>query len=152
MPRAVPLTEAKKYDQSAWGAQDRLVFTAVPAGASPALVGKPLVGAGALTVAGVYECLVPLTGMVTACEVHLTATIGAGTASTAAHSLFYVADAGLPSSWVNKLAFASTGALTSTVRQTALLSTIRGEQYARVAITLGGSPNVTFTQGEYNGI
>jgi hypothetical protein len=152
MARVVPLTEQKKYDQSAWGAQDQLVLTAVPAAASPALVGKTLVGAGALTVAGVYECLVPLTALKTALEIHLTATIAAGTASSAAHSLYYVTNAALPSSWVNKVAATGTGSLTSTTRQSSTISTLRGEQYARVAITLATSPSVTFTQAEYNGI
>ena len=151
MPRAVPLSEVKKYEQSAWGAQDRIVITAVPAAASQALVGQPLSGAGALTVAGTYECLIPLAGMATICEVHLTATIAAGTASSALHTLFYVDNAAAPSTWTNKTAGSGTGALSSTVRQTSTLTTLRGEQLARLTLTLGGSPNVTFTQAQYNG-
>jgi hypothetical protein len=152
MPRPVPLTEVKKFEQSAWGAQDRLVITAVPAAAAQSLVGKPLSSAGPLTVAGDYDVLVPLAGMVSELQVHLTATITAGTASTALHTLFYVENAQLPSSWVTKTAGSGAGALTTTVRQTSTIATLRGEQLALLRITLASSPNVSFTQAEYNGI
>jgi hypothetical protein len=152
MARAVPLTETQRFNQSAWGAQDLLVLTAVPAAASQALVGRELTMAGALTVAGTYEVLVPLSGMVSVLEVHLTATISAGTVSSALNTLFRVNDGAAPSTWTNKTAGSGAGALASGTRQTSQLTTLRGEQYARLTLTLGGSPNVTFTQAEYNGL
>ena len=152
MARSVPLSEVKKYEQSAWGAQDQIVLVSVPAAAAQSLVGKNLTAVGPLTVAGTYECLIPLTGMVTELQVHLTATIAAGTVSSALHTLFYVTNAAAPSSWTNKTAGSGTGSLTTTVRQSGTITTLRGEQYARLALTLASSPNVTFTQAEYNGL
>lgn len=152
MPRSVPLSEVKKYEQSAWGTQDRLVLVSVPAAAPQSLVGKALSSAGALTVAGAYECLIPLSGIASILEVHLTATIAAGTASSALHTLFYVDNAAAPSTWTNKTAGSGTGSLTTTVRQTSNITVLRGEQFARLTITLASSPNVTFTQAQYNGI
>lgn len=152
MPRPVPLTEVKKYEQSAWGAQDRIVLVSVPAAAAQSLVGKALSSAGALSVAGAYECLIPLSGIATILEVHLTATIAGGTASSALNTLFYVDNAAAPSTWTNKTTGSGAGSLSTTVRQTSTITTLRGEQYARLTITLGGSPNVTFTQAQYNGI
>jgi hypothetical protein len=152
MARSVPLSEVKKYEQSAWGAQDQIVLVAVPAAAAQSLVGKNLTTVGALTVAGTYECLIPLSGIVTQCEVHLTATIGAGTVSSALSTLFYVTNAAAPSTWTNKTTGTGTGSLVTGTRQTSLLTTLRGEQYARLTLTLGSSPNVTFTQAEFNGL
>lgn len=152
MARKVPLSEAQKYQQSAFGTQDLITLVTVPAAASGDLVGKTLTGAGALTVAGDYECLIPLSGLTSFVEVHLIATIAAGTVSSAMHTLYYVADAANPAGWTNKTAATGTGSLTSTVRQTSTLTSLRGEQFARLKLTLASSPNVTFTQGEFNGI
>lgn len=152
MARTMPLTEMNRYMQAACGAQDRIVIAAVPSGAAGDLVGKYLSDAGALTVAGAYECLIPLSGLTTILEVHLTATIAAGTASTALNTLFYVSNAANPSVWTNKTAGTGAGSLSTTVRQTSTISTLRGEQFARLTITLASSPNVTFTQAQYNGI
>jgi hypothetical protein len=152
MARAVPLTEVQRYNQAAWGAQDRLVLVSVPAAAAQSLVGKNLVDCGALTVAGTYEVLIPLSGISTALEVHLTATIAAGTVSSALNTLYYVSNASSPSTWVNKTAGSGAGSLTTTTRQSSTISTLRGEQFARMTLTLASSPNVTFTQAEYNGL
>lgn len=152
MARNIPLTEMQKYMQAAFGTQDRIVITAVPSTAAGGLVGKTLVEAGALTVAGTYECLVPLTGLTSLLEVHLTATITAGTVTSSLNTLYYVSNATSPSTWTNKTAGTGTGSLSTTVRQTSTLSTLRGEQFARLTLTLASSPNVTFTQGEFNGL
>ena len=152
MPRPVPLSEVKKYEQSAWGTQDRIVIVGVPAAAAQSLIGQALSSAGALTVAGAYECLIPLSGIATILEVHLTATITAGTASSALNTLFYVDNAAAPSTWTNKTAGTGTGSLVTATRQTSQITTLRGEQFARLTITLASSPNVTFTQAQYNGI
>lgn len=152
MARSVPITNVNKFEQSAWGAQDQIVLTAVPASAAQSLIGKNLTTAGALTVAGTYECLVPLTGLTSILEVHLTATITAGTVASALNTLYYVTNAAAPSTWTNKTAGTGTGSLSTTVRQTSTITTLRGEQYARLTLTLASSPNVTFTQAEYNGL
>ena len=154
MARVVPISDAQKFNQSQWGAQDRIVIAAVPAGAAGSLVSKALVDVGALTVAGVYECLVPISGFRSTVEVHLTATFAAGTVTSALNTLFYVSNAALPSTWTNKTAGSGAGAMTTTTRQTSSFATaaLRGEQYARVTLTLAGTSSVTFTQAEYNGL
>lgn len=152
MPRIAPITTEQRFSQSAWGMQDRLVLIAVPATANQSLIGKPLNEAGALTVAGTYDCLIPLAGMVSTVQVHLTATIAAGTASSACSTTYYMPNGTDPSQWTNKTAFSGTGSLTSTTRQTSTLTTLAGEQYAWLRITLASTPNVTFTQAEYNGL
>lgn len=152
MARAMPLSEMNRYMQSAFGAQDRLVITAVPAAASAGLVGQNLANAGALTVAGTYELLIPLSGLTTVLEVHLTATISAGTVASSLNTLFCVTNAASPSTWTNKTAGTGTGSLVTGTRQTSQITSLRGEQFARLTLTLGGSPNVTFTLAEFNGI
>lgn len=154
MPRTVPLTEAEKHKQATWGAQDRIVIRAVPAGASAGLIGKTLVDAGALTVTGAYECLIPLSGFRAALDVILTATWSGGTVTSALNTLYYVSNAADPSSWTNKTAGSGAGAMTSTTRQTSTLAAanLKGEQFARVTLTLAGTTSVTFTQAEFNGI
>lgn len=151
MPRLVPLNDTQKLQQAAFGTQNLLVLVGVPAGAPGSLVGTALVDAGALTVAGNYDVLVPLSGIVTKLEVHLKATIGSGTASSALNTTYFLSNAANPSSWVAKTAGTGAGSLTTTVLQSSSISTIVGEQYAWLRITLASSPNVTFTQGEYNG-
>jgi len=152
MAKIVPLTVEQRFQNAAWGVQDLLVLVSVPAAADQGLLYKQLINAGPLTVAGTYDCLVPLTGMTVKAELHLTATIASGSASSAVHTLYYIQDMLNPSSWVTKTAWSSAGALTTTVRQTATLSTFAGEQFSLVRITLASTPNVTFTQAEYNGI
>ena len=154
MARTIPLSEAERHKQATYGAQDRIVITAVPNGASAGLIGQTLVNAGALTVAGAYECLVPISGFRQAFEVILTATWSGGTVTSALNTLYFVSNAALPSTWTNKTAGTGAGAMTSTTRQTASLAAanLRGEQYARVTLTLAGTTSVTFTQAEYNGL
>ena len=154
MARVVPISNSEKFNQSQWGAQDRIVITAVPAAAAGGLVGKSLVDAGALTVSGTYECLIPISGFRTICEVILTATFASGTVSSALNTLYYVSNAALPSSWTNKTAGTGAGSLTSTTRQTSSFAAanLKGEQFARLTLTLTGIASVTFTQAEYNGL
>lgn len=141
----------KRDQQAAWNAQAPLVLAVVPSGASQGLVGTYLVDAGALTVAGVYRCLIPLSGLVTELEVHLTATIAASTASSDLDTLYWVRTPGDPTTWSKKTAGTGDGALTTTVLQTSAITDLAGEQYAVMDITLGATPNVTFTRAEYNG-
>lgn len=154
MARVVPISDAQKFNQSQWGAQDRIVIAAVPAAAAGSLVGKALLDAGALTVTGAYECLVPISGFRAGLDVILTATWSGGTVTSALNTLYYVSNAALPSSWTNKTAGSGAGAMTTATRQTSTLAaaSLKGEQYARVTLTLAGTTSVTFTQAEYNGL
>ena len=150
----IPTTQGNESRllQSACGVQDRLVIIAVPATASAALVNQPLAGQ-TLTVNGDYECLVPLSGLVTAVEVHVMATLTTKTASTDLDTLYWVSDLDDPTTWTEKTAGTGTGALSTTVRQTSLISTLRGEQFARFTLTVAGAAgSVVVTQAEYNGI
>lgn len=152
MPQRTPLSETQKLKQAAFGGQNELVIVSVPSGASNALVGVALVDAGVLTVAGDYDVLVPLSGFVSKVEVHLLATIAAGTVTSQLNTTYFIADAGSPSTWVAKTAGTGAGALTTATRQSSYISTIVGEQFAWLRLTIaGGSPSVTFTQAEYNG-
>lgn len=151
MPYPVPLGWQQKFQNSAWGVQDRLIIATVPSGASDGLRGQPLEGQ-TLTVDGAYKCLIPITGVVDTLEVHLAATFGAGTVtSSGPDTLFYVDDATTDASWVVKTAGTGDGALTSTVRQSASVTGMLGEQYALVTISIAGT-SVVFSQAEYNGV
>lgn len=154
MPIRIPLLDNLRWMQAAFGGQDQPTLIAVPSGADASLVGKTLTAAGALTVAGNYDILIPLSGIGSRLEVHLTATIGASTATSALSTTYFIPPASLstPSAWTNKTAATGTGALTSTVRQSLVISNLAGEQFAWLRITLGATPNVTFTQAEYNGL
>lgn len=147
----VPGREAK-LDQSAFGGQGPLIIHSVPSGASGALVGALLTDAGALTVAGAYTCLIPIAGCVDTVEVHLKATISAGTASSATDTLYWVQNPSDASTWTVKTSATGDGSLTTTVLQSATITGLKGEQYAQCVITLASSPNVTFTQAEWNGL
>lgn len=145
-----------QYRQAALGRQVPLVFTSVPAAAAQSLVGQRLIDAGALTVAGDYYCRVEIGGL-SALYLHLTATIAAGTATSQATTTYFVANGGLTDATLSAApyqyqALTTTGALTTTTRQSSSLSATRGEQYLIVKITLATSPNVTFTQAEVNGV
>lgn len=149
---ATAILDKQKYDQAALGAQDLIVITAVPAGASPGLVGQVLNGQ-VLTVNGDYECLIPLFGLATALEVFLTATLATKTASTDLDTLYYVSNPADPATWVEKTAGSGTGPLVSATRQSSTITTLRGEKFARFTLTVAGAAgSVTITQAEYNGI
>jgi hypothetical protein len=142
----------RRLQQAVLGGQGLLMIASVPAAADNALVGQNLVDAGELTVAGDYQCLVPMAGMVTELEVHLTATFAAGSVTSDLGSLYVVRDFTDPTTWVEKVAGTGDGALTTTVRQSSDIAGLRGEQYALLKVTLAGGAEATFTQAEYNGI
>ena len=140
-------------EQAVLGGQYFLSLAEVPASASRDLIGKRLVDAGALTVVGDYWCVIDLGGLFTGAYVHLKATIAASTASSEVDTVYaqgFVRER--PSSGTAYQGFAGDGALASTVLQTSSLTTLKGERYGRVKITLGAAPNVTFTQAEINGL
>ena len=150
MPKTLPLTEPQKLIQSATGAQDELVILVAPT-ADPGAVGQRLRGR-TLATNGDYICLVPLHGIFTELQVHLTATFAAGTVTSAGpDSLYYVADFTALSSATVKTSGTGDGALTTATRQSSSLTGLKGEQYARVTITIAGGASAAFTQAEYNG-
>lgn len=138
------LTSAEaRINGAALGYQHYLRITAIPATAEPSLIGKCLIHAGALTVAGDYYCDFSLSGQ-SESYVHLTATIGAGTSTSDVYSTY-------KDGTTSYQGFTGDGAMTSTTLQTSSLTTLKGEQVGRAKITLATSPNVTFTKAEVNG-
>lgn len=152
MPRIAPITTEQRYSQSAWGMQDQLVLTAVPSTADQSLVGRALTSVGALTVAGDYDILIPISGMISKIECHLKATITAGTVLSELNTTFFLANPTNPATWTPKTGGTGDGSLSTNALQTSTIATLTGEQYAWMRVTLGSSPNVTFTQAEYNGV
>lgn len=153
MPYKVPLDVNARFQNAAWGTQDRLVIMSVPAAASAGLIGQWLHGQ-TLTVAGDYQCLIPLSGITSTLQCHIRATFASGGVTTAGpDSLYYVADPKAGGTFTAKLAGTGDGALTTTELQTSTLtSTLYGEQYALMTITLDASTSAEFTLAEYNGI
>ena len=148
--RDIAIGTEQQVLQGALGAQGLLVIAAVPATGDQSLVGEPLAGK-TLTVNGLYRCLIPLAGLASLAQVHVTATFSGGTVATDLDTLFTVGSFD-PSTWVKKTNGSGTGNLTSTVRQTSTLDALAGERYAVLDITLTGAQPVTFTQAEYNGL
>lgn len=147
----VPSIE-RKLEQAVLGGQGLVVLAAVPTAASNGLIGTNLVDAGALTVPGDYYCLIPLGGMVTELEVFLTATFASGTVTSDLNTLYTVRNATDPSTWTNKTAASGDGAMTTATLQSSDISTLRGERFASLKLTLASTTSVTFTRAEYNGI
>ena len=136
---------------AAFGAQGPIIIAAVPAAGNAALVGTALVDAGQLTVLGLYRCLIPMSGMVSAVKLYLKATFASGTVTTDVDSLFWVRDPNLVSAWSKLTAATGDGAMTTTVLQTVSI-TPAGEQYAVLDFTLATAAACTFTQAEYMGL
>lgn len=149
---ATAFIDKQKYDQAALGAQDYIIITAVPAAGDQSLVGQRLLNQ-VLTVNGDYDCLIPLYGLSTALEVHCRATLATKTASTDLDTLYMTVNPTDPTTYVEKTAGTGTGALSTTVRQTSTISTLRGEQFALFTLSVAGAAgSVTVTQAEFNGI
>jgi hypothetical protein len=147
----VPSIE-RQLEQAVLGGQGLLVIAAIPSGAAGDLIGTNLVDAGELTVQGDYYCLVPLAGMVTELEVFLNATFASGTVTSDLNTLYVVRDMTAPATWGDKTAGSDDGALTTTVLQEPVITTLRGERFASLKLTLAGGAEATFTQAEFNGI
>lgn len=145
------ISDTAKERNAIFGSQAPLILAVVPATADQTLVGKTLTDAGALTVAGVYRCLIPLAGMVSSVKVLLKATFATSTVTSDVDSLYFTNQPQQPSTWVKYTAASNDGALSTTVLQTVTI-TPAGEQWAVVDITLGAAPNATFTVGEYVGL
>jgi len=148
----ITLGNEQRLNQAALGAQGPIRIAAVPAGGNAGLIGENLVDAGALTVLGVYRCLIPLSGLVDTLQVFLTATFASGTVTSDLDTLYWVRTPSDPSTWSKKTAGSGDGAMSTTVLQSSTITTLRGEQYAVLDITLGTAAACTFTRAEYNGI
>lgn len=144
-------TTERDREQASVGAQYPLVLKEIPAAADRSLIGTKLTDAGALTVAGDYYCLIPMAGLFTGLYVHLTATIGGGTLTSDINTTYYAADGTLPSARTSYQAFTGDGALATATLQTSSLTTLKGERWAVVKLTIATGPS-TFTRGEYNGV
>jgi hypothetical protein len=137
--------------QALMNGQGPIIIAAVPATGDRSLVGTALVDAGQLTVLGVYRCLIPLAGMTSALQVFLTATFASGTVSSDLDTLYWVRSVNDPSGWTKKTAGASDGAMSTTVLQSATISSLAGEQWAILDITLATAAACTFTRAEFCG-
>lgn len=152
MPYKVPLDPYQRFQNAAWGAQDRLVIISVPSAAAHGLIGQPLFGQ-TLTVAGDYQCLIPLAGLTTNLQVYTRATFASGGVTTAGpDSLYYVADPKAGGTFTVKTAGTGDGALVTATIQASTLGTFNGEQFALFTITVDASTSAEFTMAEYNGI
>ena len=128
---------------AALGYQHYLRITEVPATAEKSLIGRRLIDAGALTVAGDYYCDFSLSGLSEA-YVHLTATFAASTTTSDVYSTY-------KDGTTSYQGFTGDGALTTATLQTSSVTGLKGEQKGRCKITLGATPSCTFTRGEVNG-
>lgn len=151
MPHTIPLSTEQRFQNAAWGMQDRIVLMAMPAGVSPALRGVALVNAGTLNIAGDYHCLIPLTGMIAKLEVHLRGTV-TGTITSDLNTTYFIPDLTDPAGYVAKQTASGDGVLSDTTRQTSTIATLTGEQYAWLKITVAAASSVAFDQAEYNGV
>ena len=151
MPNVPPLSTEQRFQNAAWGMQDQIVLMAVPAGVAPALRGVALVNAGTLNIAGDYQCLVPLTGMVSKLEVHLQGVI-TGTITSDLNTTYFITNVTDPATYVAKQVASNDGVLSDNTLQTSDIATLTGEQYAWLKITVATSSSVLFTQAEYNGV
>lgn len=151
MPQQISIGESQKIIQGAIGVQRRIVIAKVPATAEGSLVGKTLLEAGALTVNGIYRCLLPIAGLAAVLEVFLTATITGGTVTSDLDTLYFVGNSVDDSTWVKKSAGTGDGPLATGIMLTPTISTLRGEEYAVLDLTLAGVTSVAFTVAEFNG-
>jgi hypothetical protein len=152
MPQEIALGDSLKLMQGATGVQRRLLIAKVPATASASLIGRTLIEAGALTVAGIYRCLIPISGLASSLEVFLTAAWSGGTVSSDLDTLYFVGDTVDDTTWRKKTAGSGDGSLTTATPQSPTIATLKGEQYAVLDITLTGTSSVTFSVAEYNGL
>lgn len=142
---------ARGLNQGAVGMQQYLLITEVPDGAEQSLVGKRLISAGPLVVAGDYYCRFYLGGVLAA-ECHLTATFGGGeTLSSHVYTTYKNGEADPCSDATAKDDFTSDGAMTTATAQHSTIDATDGSQYGMAKLTITGTGGVTFTVGEVNG-
>lgn len=150
MPRTIVPGLEQSLNQGAIGAQDFLVLSVVPTAAAQSLVGTTLVSAGALTVPGVYRCIITTAGLAASLQVYLNATFSGGTVTSDLDMLFHMS--AFPTIPSKKGATVSgDGSLTTATLQTITTTALNGEQFAILDLTLAGTTSVTFTVAEFNG-
>lgn len=125
------------------GTHDWLRITKVPTGADGTLVGKRLIDAGVLTVAGAYECEFRVDGL-KSLDARLKATFGSGSSTTSGGSLYADRTTTLT-------AWTGVGAMATTVEQALTIAALKGEKYAKIIITTVGVV-VQFTVAEVLGL
>lgn len=125
------------------GTHDWLRITKVPAAASGALVGTRLIDAGALAVAGAYECELRVDGL-KSLDIRLKATFASGSSTTSGGSSYADRVTALQ-------AWTGAGAMTTAVEQALTITALKGEKYAKVIITTVGVL-VNFTVAEVLGL
>lgn len=135
MPYTLPFDDLSSRDRHYRGVQHALIITGAPAGAT-SLIGKPLLEAGQLTVAGVYECAIVTAGL-GAADVHLMPSQFAGTAFAPSVALAYANGRKL------KTAVAGVNFVAATIQKVSL-PTILGEHHAIVSFTLPAATTITF--------
>jgi hypothetical protein len=130
-------------DRAGLGIHNWLYISAVPATGDRTLIGKRLIDAGVLGVAGVYECEFRADG-VGKLEARLKATFASGSATTSGGSLYADRTAVLQ-------AWTGVGAMSTTVEQALTIAAMKGEKYGKVIITTVGVL-VQFTVAEVLGV
>lgn len=125
------------------GLHDWLRISSVPAGADTTLVGKRLIDAGVLTVAGAYGCEFRMDGL-SKIDIRLKATFASGSSTTSGGTLYADRSTVLQ-------AWTGVGAMATTVEQALTLAASKGEKYGKVIITTVGSL-VQFTVAEVLGL
>lgn len=133
--RALPYDDLSARDRHYSGVQRGLSITAAPNGAE-ALVNKPLLEAGQLSVAGVYECAVRTSGL-SAADFHLMPSQFAGTAFAPSVALTYA------NGRKTKTPVAGANFAAGTLQKLSLTG-INGEQIAILSFTLPAATTITF--------
>ena len=124
------MTEAESR-RALLGIHDQLIITKVPAGAQGSLVGTPLVQAGALAIAGVYECEFRCDGL-SKLDIRLKATFASG-GFTSSGGVMYADRATVLTG------FTGVGAPLTTVEQALTIAALTGAKYAKVILTTTGT-------------
>jgi len=124
------MTEADS-SRALLGIHDQLIISKVPAGAQGSLVGTPLVQAGALAIAGVYECEFRCDGL-SKLDIRLKATFASGGCTSSGGTTYADRTTSL-------VAFTGVGALATTVEQPLTIAAMKGEKYAKVILTTTGT-------------
>jgi hypothetical protein len=138
---------SEKIVNGAIGVCEVLRFSQVPSGAE-SLLQKPVLGA-TLTVAGDYFADVDVQGLATELEIHLKATLTAGTLTSDAYATF------MDGTTKKGASATGVGALVSATTQSSSIAMTDhpGVRTVRVKLTAaGGTVTQPITQAEVNGI
>jgi len=121
----------QSYSRALLGIHDQLIITKVPAGAQGSLVGSSLIAAGALAIAGVYECEFRCDGL-SKLDIRLKATFAAG-GFTSSGGVMYADRTTVLTG------FTGVGAPLTTVEQALTIAALTGAKYAKVILTTTGT-------------